>query len=102
MSKFTEAMKAAKGRTVSPVKPIEAIEQEPERAEQPKTVRSKRGRPATGKRSEVGVVQVSAYMDRDTHLQAKIKLLEIAQRTGKKQDFSGLIQELVSQWLRRH
>ena len=54
----------------------------------------KRGRPA-GKRSDAEFTQVTAYIRKDTHRKAKIKLLE----EGQGREFSELVEELVAGWL---
>jgi hypothetical protein len=64
---------------------------EPEAAE---TGSRKRGRPA-GKRSDPKVVQVTAYIQKDTHTAVKIALL----KEGKKRQFSELVEELLREWI---
>jgi hypothetical protein len=54
----------------------------------------KRGRPA-GKRSDPKVVQVTAYIQQDTHTAVKIALL----KEGKKRQFSDLVEELLKGWV---
>lgn len=54
----------------------------------------KRGRPS-GKRSDPKVVQVTAYIKKDTHTAVKIALL----KEGKKRQFSELVEELLSAWI---
>lgn len=56
----------------------------------------KRGRPATGKRSDPDFEQVSLYLRRDTHRDVQIALL----REGRKQDVSELVESLLAEWLR--
>lgn len=60
-------------------------------AEAPK----KRGRP-NGKRSDRDYNQVTAYIRRETHLGVQMHLL----KDGKTKDFSELVEELLSKWLR--
>ncbi|SNT43490.1 hypothetical protein SAMN05421770_1163 [Granulicella rosea] len=101
MSKFTSAMNAAKGRSAAVA---EAVEPQPFvattiRASQPAPpVLVRRGRPA-GKRSSLESVQVTAYIQAETHYAAKIALLTNSRKGGRKQDFSDLIQELLTEWL---
>ena len=104
MSKFTAAMNAAKERGISVVAP----EPEPTRVDsqshqQPmpqEQIAVRRGRPV-GKRSSASNTQVTAYIDSETHVETKIKLLQNARRFGEKQDFSGLVQQLLTEWLER-
>ncbi len=56
-----------------------------------------RGRPATGKRSNPDYQQVSCFVRKETYQEAQVELL----RQGKKQDFSDLVDDLVSQWLQK-
>lgn len=53
------------------------------------------GRPR-GKRSDENHVQVTAYIQRDTHLDVKAALL----RDQKGRDFSDLVEELLAKWLK--
>lgn len=57
----------------------------------------RRGRPPTGKRSDPGFEQVTAYIRKDTYLQTKIALLQ----EGNTRDFSDLVETLLQQWLRK-
>jgi hypothetical protein len=61
---------------------------------EPETGARKRGRPA-GKRSDPKVVQVTAYIQKDTHTAVKIALL----KEGKKRQFSELVEELLRDWI---
>jgi hypothetical protein len=45
-------------------------------------------------------VQVTAYVESAIYLETKIRLLQNAQITGEKQDFSGLVQQLLCGWLK--
>lgn len=103
MSKFTSAMNAAKDRSaavataVEPPKTTRAASRSTA-AKRPATAR--RGRPA-GKRSSETTIQVTAYIESSTHVETKIRLLENARNHGEKQDFSGLVQQLLTEWLKR-
>jgi hypothetical protein len=57
--------------------------------------KAKTGRPP-GKRSDPDMVQVTAYIRKNTHLQAKRALLELGM------EFSELVESLVSEWLHKH
>lgn len=72
------------------------VEREPsvDDSEGPETEPRKRGRP-TGKRSDPQVVQVTAYIQKDTHTAVKIALL----KEGKKRQFSDLVEELLKGWV---
>ena len=100
MSKFLSAMNAAKDRSLTIA---EAVEPQPIRheiqASEPYEIpaRTGRGRPA-GKRSRQKTVQVTAYIDANTHINTKIALLKASQH-GRKKDFSDLVQELLQNWL---
>jgi len=99
MSKFLSAMNAAKDRSsivAESVAPqIQAAAPKAVSAE-PHPVR--RGRPA-GKRSDQESVQVTAYIQAETHFATKIALLTNLRRGEPKKDFSDLVQELLSKWL---
>jgi hypothetical protein len=55
----------------------------------------KRGRPS-GKRSDTDYVQVTAYIQKDTHREVKIALL----KAGGDKDFSELVDSLLAGWLK--
>jgi hypothetical protein len=55
----------------------------------------KRGRP-NGKRSDEGYVQVTAYIQRETHFAVKLSLLN--EKKGR--EFSELVEELLSKWIK--
>ncbi len=56
---------------------------------------AKRGRPASGKRSNPDFEQVTAYIRKRTHADVKIALL----REGQRQEFSALVENLLAEWL---
>lgn len=85
MSKFKHILNAAKGREPEP---------EPEQPTQPEVPPQKQGRPR-GKRSNPDYEQVTAYIRRNTYTEVKIALLQ----SGKGQEFSELIEELLTEWL---
>jgi hypothetical protein len=103
MSKFTAAMNAVKDRHVvisaAAETPEAAIGLPPRPVAPARPAGKRRGRPA-GKRSRATTVQVTAYIESAIYLEVKIRLLQNAQITGEKQDFSGLVQQLLSEWLR--
>lgn len=101
MSKFTSAMNAAKERSSQVA---DVLEQHPAmprttelRSDPPPTVR--RGRPL-GKRSNHESVQVTAYIQAETHYATKLALLTNTRRGEQKKDFSDLVQELLAGWLK--
>ncbi len=99
MSKFLSAMNAAKDRSsivAEAVAPHVQAAAPKEASAEPHQVR--RGRPA-GKRSDEETVQVTAYIQAETHYATKIALLTNSRRGGPKKDFSDLVQELLSKWL---
>lgn len=55
----------------------------------------RRGRPATGKRSDPDFEQVSAYIKKETYRDVKIAL----SREGRDRKFSELVETLLSKWL---
>ena len=62
-----------------------------------------RGRPtgsAGGKRSHPDYEQVSAYLPRQTYREVKLALLQNEVTDGAKQEFSTLVAELLSDWLK--
>src|ERR1039458_5378648 len=101
MSKFTAAMNAVKDRHVM----ISAAAETPEaaigltpRPVAPARLAGKRRGRLAGKQSRATTVQVTAYIESAIYLEVKIRLLQNAQITGEKQDFSGLVQQLLSEW----
>lgn len=99
MSKFTSAMNAAKDRSTIVAESVAPQLQ----AAAPSVVTSqpsaaRRGRPA-GKRSSHESVQVTAYIQAETHFATKIALLTNARRGEARKDFSDLVQELLAKWL---
>lgn len=70
-------------------RPPEAPEAPPEPA-----AGKKRGRPP-GKRTDPAYEQVTAYLRRDTYAEVKIRLI----REGRRQEFSDLLEELLTGWL---
>jgi hypothetical protein len=108
MSKFKDILKAAKEREgdnieISSTQALGAVEVE-ETAPEPirpepqsdssETQPPKRGRPK-GKRSDPDYEQVTAYIKKETYRQSKIALLQ----QGEVQDFSLLVEQLLSEWL---
>ena len=91
-SKFKGILDQAKDR-----KPEAVSEEPPPPSPAPTSPPSlkKRGRPS-GKRSDTGFVQVTAYIQKNTHRDVKIALL----KSNAEQDFSELIDDLLSQWLK--
>jgi hypothetical protein len=81
MSKFTSVLEAARGRDV---------QEEPA-----PIIRIARGRPK-GKRSDPSFEQVTAYIRKDTYLKVKMSLLQ----EGGDRDFSDVVEELLSEFLR--
>ncbi len=65
----------------------------PGKKSQPPTPR--RGRP-TGKRSNPDFEQVTAYINKQTNEEVRVKLI----REGKRRDFSELVEELLKKWLK--
>mgnify|MGYP003387906692 CR=1 FL=1 len=78
----TETVKAAKNSTS-------------ESSGKPAVKQKKLGRPS-GKRSDSDYVQVTGYIREKTHVAVKIALL----KKGKGQEFSELLEELLSTWLK--
>ena len=99
MSKFTSAMNAAKDRSSVVAEAVggqlHAAQPKLALPEQPPV---RRGRPP-GKRSSHESVQVTAYIQAETHYATKIALLTNSRRGGQKKDFSDLVQELLARWL---
>jgi hypothetical protein len=101
MSKFTAAMNSVKDRhvVISAAAEAPGIELTPRPIAPARPAGKRRGRPA-GKRSRATTVQVTAYVESAIYLETKIRLLQNAQITGEKQDFSGLVQQLLCGWLK--
>ena len=97
MSKFKGIIAAHRGQ--QPEEEVDYSQPDTASLEQPiATAEAKpkpRGRPATGKKSNADFEQVTAYVRKDTYRDVKIKLL----RGAKKQDFSDLVEDLLSKWV---
>lgn len=90
-SKFSSILDAAKGREgSSPGKGSKASQKNATPA-----ASKRRGRP-TGKRSDPDFEQTTAYIRKDTHREVKIALLQ----EGKGREYSELVEELLSAWLK--
>lgn len=89
-SKFQGLLDAA-GKGSKPKANKAAARKKAPAVAQPKQV----GRPP-GKRSDPDFEQITAYIRKDTHQQAKIALLE----EGKGQQFSDLVETLLAKWLK--
>lgn len=98
MSKFRGVLDAARGREreeeESPAARKGARKKVPAPPAAPAAKRG-RGRP-TGKRSDPDYEQVTSYIRRQTYADVKIELI----REGQKREFSELVEELLSKWLR--
>lgn len=79
--------------------PVQAVDAASRSKPKPRAQASESPRPVgrpRGKRSDDGHVQVTAYIRRDTHLDVKAALL----RDSKGRDFSDLVEELMTKWLK--
>jgi hypothetical protein len=107
MSKFQDILKARQEPVVevTPTERKDRVEfsgtqkaklSDRQTSESSRTQKSKpqRGRPPA-KRSDPDYLQVTAYIRKQTHLKAKIRLLH----EGRGQEFSELIEELLGKWL---
>jgi hypothetical protein len=95
-SKFKGIFDQAKGRPAEAAEPAE--EKAAPHSPAPAKITSpakKRGRPS-GKRSDEDYVQVTAYIQKDTHRDVKIALL----KSGDDKDFSELVDSLLASWLK--
>ena len=101
-SKFSGLLAAANGRESVDREEIEPESVEPaaapDKLEIGKTpaAEARRGRPR-GKRSSDDFVQVTAYIEKETHRAVKMALL----REGEGQEFSELVEELLAGWIAR-
>ena len=89
-SKFDAILGATKGETPAVTDTTHSVTA-PTVTAPPK----KRGGRPKGKRSDPNFEQVTAYIQKKTHQQVKIALLQ----NGKGQDFSELVDLLLSEWL---
>ncbi|MDQ5853431.1 MAG: hypothetical protein M3380_15430 [Chloroflexota bacterium] len=62
----------------------------------------RRGRPAGGKSTNPRYVQVSGYVPREVYAMTQIGLQKESIETGKKRDFSDLLEELLTAWNKTH
>jgi hypothetical protein len=92
-SKFKGILERAKERETESVGIEEAPPPSPAMAIS--KLEKKRGRPS-GKRSDADYVQVTAYIQKDTHREVKIALL----KSGNEKDFSELVDGLLGGWLK--
>jgi len=95
-SKFSDVFDLARGgREAAPVEePLPALPVE-EPAPAPDPQPRKRGRPASGKRSDPAYAQVGAYIRRATYHDVQVALLHETPR----REFSELVQTLLEEWL---
>ncbi len=97
MSKFDGIFGAAKERAKSKGKVSARGKGKTPRADATPVLRPGRpAGPAGGKRSDPDYMQISAYVRKQTHADAKIALL----REGKRRELSELIEELIAEWLK--
>lgn len=82
--------------SLDPPKPVE-----PARLESPQPAPRKRGRPATGKRSDAGWIGRTFYIKEETDLDVEATLLQL-KRQGIKVDKSELVEMLLSAWVNWH
>ncbi|MEL6442153.1 MAG: hypothetical protein AAFQ80_23275 [Cyanobacteria bacterium J06621_8] len=96
MSKFQNILDAAnKPQEQNTVKKkVKAEKKSSLPAATEKSQPTKKGRPK-GKRSNPDFEQVTAYVRSETYRQTKIALLQ----QSKLEDFSGLVEELLTEWL---
>ncbi len=92
-SKFKGILDRAKGRDAETVGDEPPLPPSPAPPAGKPT--KKRGRPS-GKRSDADYVQVTAYIQKDTHREVKIALL----KSGDEKDFSELVDSLLAGWLK--
>lgn len=97
-SKFRGILDSAKNRDPEPAAQLPVPPPEPPKVEPPPSpapvVRGP-GRPR-GKRSDPSFAQVTAYIPEATHRAVKIALLQ----EGEGREFSELVDELLSDWLK--
>ena len=77
------------------------IEPEPNRKVTAPTVPNKRGRPATGKRSDDEWIGRTFYVKRETDLDVEQVLLQL-KREGRDVDKSELVESLLAAWVKWH
>ena len=92
-SKFKGILSQSKARETAVDRDQEEALPSPAPASAPAA--KKRGRPS-GKRSDDDFVQVTAYIQKDTHRDVKIALL----KSGSDLDFSELVDNLLAKWLK--
>lgn len=99
MSKFRGVLDAARGRERDeaevPAATRKAARKRTPAAAPAVPMKRGRGRPP-GKRSDPDYEQVTSYVRRQTYSDVKIELI----REGKKREFSELVEDLLSQWLK--
>ena len=98
-SKFKGILDHAKAREPEAVEEKQAPAPPPSPAPVAAPAPKKRGRPASGKRSDADYAQVTAYIHKDTHLNVKIALLNL-RKSGEENDFSELVDSLLADWLK--
>ena len=94
MSKFQSLLDVANGRQAATRKKKVSSQTESD-ISSPKALAPRRGRP-TGKRSDPDYEQVTAYIKKATHIDIKIALLQ----DGQGREFSELVEDLLSEWLK--
>lgn len=91
MSKFKDILKAHQGESEPKAEVIQA--KTPPSKKEKSTAKQHRPK---GKRSHPDYTQVSAYIPKELHRQIKIALLE-----ENNQEFSDLLTELLTDWLKQ-
>lgn len=99
MSKFRGVLDAARGREQeegdAPTAAARKGTRKKPTSSPPSAIKRGRGRP-TGKRSDPDFEQVTSYIRRQTYANVKIELI----REGQRREFSELVEELLSKWLK--
>jgi hypothetical protein len=95
VSKFQSLLDVANSRQAATPKKKTSAKRGQAVSSSPQVLAPRRGRPA-GKRSDPDYEQVTAYIKKATHIDAKIALLQ----EGQGKEFSELVEDLLSGWLK--
>src|SRR3712207_5210786 len=93
---FFDAVRSEDEQQPEATAPEEQQTQAPAPTASPAEAQKRRGRPTGGKSANPRYMQVSGYVPREVYANTQIGLQKEGLRTGKKRDFSDLLEELLT------
>ena len=102
-SKYSGFFESRHGKEDQPAEGTLTDQPAPEPAPVPLSIgERRRGRPGGGKSANPRYMQVSGYIPREVYANTQIGLQKESIKTGKKRDFSDLLEELLTAWNERN